>query len=160
MPIKWGFAGFYLPCAISAWQALVPTWADGKGMTTKDKIEIRSPPWRPRKFTCPEQLAKQFLSYVDYIEDNPLVLPNALRSEGGGVIQVELRRPRPMTIESFSIFLGISPRTWRYWRANREDLAGMIEVIEGVIFDQLFCLAAADMLKANLISRKLGLTRR
>ncbi|WP_423837016.1 hypothetical protein, partial [Sulfitobacter litoralis] len=48
----------------------------------------------------------------------------------------------------------------QYWRANREDLAEMIELIEDLIFDHLFCLAAANMLKANLISRKLGLARR
>ncbi|KKN77324.1 hypothetical protein LCGC14_0360930 [marine sediment metagenome] len=36
----------------------------------------------------------------------------------------------------------------------------MIELIEDLIFDHLFCLAAANMLKANLISRKLGLARR
>ena len=71
-----------------------------------------------------------------------------------------LRKPRPMTIESFTTFLGIAPRTRRYWRANREDLAERIEMIEDAIYDQLFCLAAVNMLQANLISRKLGLAHR
>lgn len=117
-------------------------------------------PWRPRKFSNPEQLAEQFVSYAHYMEDNPLVVPKVFRTEAGGVILGELRTPRPMTIESFTGFLGIAPRTWRYWRANREDLAEMIEMIEDAIFDQLFCLAAANMLKANLISRKLGVSSR
>ncbi|SDJ58890.1 hypothetical protein SAMN04488026_102026 [Aliiruegeria lutimaris] len=33
----------------------------------------------------------------------------------------------------------------------------MIEMIEDAIFDHLFCLAAANIIKANLVSRKLGL---
>jgi hypothetical protein len=129
-------------------------------MTYQGKIRKRRPPWRPRKFDFPEQLARKFVSYAQYMEDNPLVLPKVFRTEDGGVIHAELRRPRPMTIESFSIFLGIAPRTWRYWKSNREDLAEMIELIESLIFDQLFCLAAANMLKANLISRKLGLAHK
>jgi hypothetical protein len=129
-------------------------------MKYKEKEGMRRPPWRPRKFAHPEQLAEQFVSYAHYMEDNPLVLPKVFRTDDGGVIHAELRRPRPMTIESFSIFLGIAPRTWRYWKSNREDLAEMIELIEGLIFDHLFCLAAANMLKANLISRKLGLAHK
>ncbi|MFU1607036.1 terminase small subunit [Sulfitobacter pontiacus] len=125
-------------------------------MIYKDKIVGKRPPWRPRKFGCPEQLAEQFVNYANYMEDNPL-LEIKLFFYRGEVVTGKCRKPRPMTIESFSSFLGISSRTWRYWKLNREDLAEIIEIIEDAIFDHLFCLATANLVKANLISRKLGL---
>lgn len=129
-------------------------------MRYNEKLGVRRQPWRPRTISSPEQLAEQFVSYARHTEENPLVLQKVIRTKDGSVIHGELRRPRPMTIESFTLFLGIAPRTWRYWRENREDLAEMIEMIEDAIFDHLFCLAAANMLKANLISRKLGVSGR
>lgn len=123
-----------------------------------EKEEIDRPPWRPRKFSCPEQLAEQFVSYARYIEDHPLLEPK-LFFYMGVVVSGQVRKPRPMTVGSFAVFLGIAPRTWRYWKANREDLTEIIGIIENAIFDHLFCLATANLLKANLISRKLGLPR-
>ncbi|WP_375544452.1 terminase small subunit [Phaeobacter inhibens] len=124
-------------------------------MPSCKKLLPLRPPWRPRKIKDPEQLAVHFVRYAHWIEDNPLLAEKVLFSQNESAVSVKVRKPRPMTIESFSAFLGISPRTWRYWRANREDLAEKIIMIEDAIYDQLFCLAAANMLNANLINRKL-----
>ena len=55
-----------------------------KSMECLEKVGVRRPPWCPRKFSCPEQLAEQFVSYARYIEDNPLVLPKIFYTEDGG----------------------------------------------------------------------------
>lgn len=125
-------------------------------MINSNKVRASKPPWRPRKVETHEQLVNHFVCYAEYAENNPIIVTRLLRIGDGRVVSADLRKQRPLTVESFCIFLGITSRTWRHWRSNREDLADTIEVIEDAIYDQLFCLAAANLVKANLISRKLG----
>lgn len=130
-----------------------------KYMIYSEKIRNPRSPWRPRKIETPEQLANQFVCYAEYVENNPIIVTKVFHTGDGRVVSADLRKHRPMTVESFCMFLGVASRTWRHWRSNREDLADMIEMIEDAIYDQLFCLAAANVVKANLVSRKLGLAQ-
>ncbi|GAA6199609.1 terminase small subunit [Aquicoccus sp. SU-CL01552] len=117
-----------------------------------------NPPWRPRKIKEPSQLLDQFIKYAKHVEKSPLVEKKILNTSSGPVI-VKLRRCRPMTITNFCLFLGISSQAWRYWRKNREDLAETMEYIENVVFAYKFERVAAGILKANIISRELGLQK-
>lgn len=120
------------------------------------KIEVSRPAWRPRRVEGPEELWERFIEYAVDVEENPLYGTKVFCYKGE-IIYAKVRKERPMTIGGFTAALGITPRAWRNWRASREDLAEIIERIEQAMFVQRFCLAAVGMIKANLISREIGL---
>jgi len=53
-----------------------------------------------------------------------------------------------MTLGEFQIFLDIGHDTWANYRAKK-DFIGVTKAIDGIIYDQKFTGAAADLLYAH-----------
>ena len=97
------------------------------------------------------------VEYFEWVEANPLweAKPFAFQ---GVVTMAEVPKMRAMTIAGLCLFLDISPETWASWRKDRPDLIGVITQAEGIIYQQKFAGAAADLLNPNIIARDLGLS--
>jgi hypothetical protein len=64
-----------------------------------------------------------------------------------------------MTLSGMCIFMGCSRDAWEQYR-KREDFAEVCALVDSIIYQQKFELAAADLLNVNLIARDLGLRDR
>jgi hypothetical protein len=95
--------------------------------------------------------------------DNPLVEVK-LFSTKSGIASGDLPKMRPLTVEAFSNWLGITGRVWNNWKTKSHEtepyFAETMELIEQNINDQLFQGAATDLLNAAMVTRKLGLIER
>lgn len=111
------------------------------------------------KFEGPEPLWDACLQYFQWVEDNPLLEEKAFSFQGS-ITKTNMKKMRAMSIRALCIFLDISEQAWQNWRADREDLLGIITRVEKIIYDQKFTGASADLLNANIISRELGLADR
>jgi len=104
----------------------------------------------------PHVLYESCVEYFEWIEANPMVEEKVGFSKGK-TCRANVYHPRAMTIKGISSYLGITDKTWYDWRKNREDLIGVIDWAEQIIWEQKFSNAAAGLLNANIISRELGL---
>lgn len=96
------------------------------------------------------------VEYFEWVEANPLKAAEKVTFQGIGTI-MELPKMRAMTLKGLCLFLGLHHSTWIDWRSSREDLSEIITRAEGIIFQQKFEGAAADLLNASIIARELGL---
>jgi hypothetical protein len=117
--------------------------------------EARSSHGTNPSFKDPDQLWNACVEYFQWTESNPLKAEK-LFSHNGVVIRGEYNKIRAMTIEGLCNFLGITSRTWRYYR-EKDDFFPITERVEQILFEQKFTGAAADLLNANIIARDLGL---
>lgn len=117
--------------------------------------EARSSAGAKPKFADAESLEKACREYFQWVEDNPLWEMKAFAFQGV-VTQEPVAKMRAMTIGGMCIFLDITHQTWTQYR-KRSDLSEVTAWAEGVIRDQKFGGAAADLLNANIIARDLGL---
>lgn len=106
-----------------------------------------------------EGAAKLFEACCDYFEwcDNNPLMEDKVFSYEGDTFHDEVAKVRAYTINGLTLFIDVSDRQWREWRATRQDLLPVIEWAEKAIRDQKFVAAAAGLLNANIISRDLGL---
>lgn len=117
--------------------------------------EARSSAGAKPKFADAASLEKACREYFQWVEDNPLWEMKAFAFQGV-VTQEPVAKMRAMTIGGMCIFLDITHQTWTQYR-KRSDLSEVTAWAEGVIRDQKFGGAAADLLNANIIARDLGL---
>lgn len=108
------------------------------------------------KFETPEALWTACTEYFEWVQTNPLIEAKLVSFQGVSTLE-PVPKMRAMTLNALCVFLGIRRATWGDWRSKREDLADVIERVEGIIFAQKFEGAAADMLNASIIARELGL---
>jgi len=117
--------------------------------------KARSSHGRGKIFETQEQLWDASCEYFQWVEDNPLYEAKAFSFKGESWIE-SLPKMRAMTIQGLCFFLGIDQDTLLAY-GNREDFIGVVREIKGVIYDQKFAGASADLLNANIIARDLGL---
>jgi hypothetical protein len=98
------------------------------------------------------------VKYFEYVAENPLVENKVFQFQGEPV-PASLEKPRAMTLSGMCIFMGCSRDAWEQYR-KREDFAEVCELVDSIIYQQKFELAAADLLNVNLIARDLGLRDR
>jgi hypothetical protein len=90
------------------------------------------------------------------VDANPLYSDQLVTFQGKATHE-PVAKMRAMTLAGLCLFLDITTKAWRLWKANRVDLAETIERVEMVLYAQKFAGAAADLLNANIIARDLGL---
>jgi hypothetical protein len=117
--------------------------------------EARSTHGRNPIFKNADELWKTCVEYFEWVEANPLKEEKATQYQGV-FVKDTVNRMRAMTIGGLCIFLDISEDTWSNYR-DKEDFLGVTKKVEGIIRDQKFSGAAADLLNPNIIARDLGL---
>ena len=118
--------------------------------------KFRSKSGRDKIFSSPSILWEESEKYFEWVEDNPLIEQKTTQFQGE-FIHGDLNKMRPMTITGLCRFLHISFQTWEDYKTY-DDFIEITREIEGVIYDQKFAGAAADLLNSNLIARELGLS--
>ena len=110
---------------------------------------------RDKIFSEPEHLWTACQEYFEWVEDNPLQEEKVFHA-AGQITRADVSKMRAMTIGGLCIFLDIDHTTWGDYR-KQQDFSSVITRAEGIIRDQKFSGAAADLLNANIIARDLGL---
>lgn len=118
--------------------------------------KLRETHGRPLDYGTPEELRAACIEYFKWVEDNPLKSSEPVKFQGAGKL-MEVPKMRAMTQVGLCLHLGISQQTWGNYAKRSEDFLEVTTWAEGVMFEQKFSGAAADMLNANLIARELGL---
>lgn len=111
-----------------------------------------------KKYKNPDDLWADACKYFEWVEENPLWEHKVTQYQGVPV-SMEVPKLRAMTILGLCNFLGIGRRIWNYWQDD-EDLKDIVEKIEGIIYEQKFAGAAADLFNANIIAREIGLAEK
>jgi hypothetical protein len=107
-------------------------------------------------FTSGGDLWTACVEYFEWVDANPLYSDQLVTFQGKATHE-PVAKMRAMTLAGLCLFLDITTKAWRLWKANRVDLAETIERVEMVLYAQKFAGAAADLLNANIIARDLGL---
>lgn len=125
--------------------------------TMETMLPFHNPLGRPLKFT-PQELAEKFAEYVQWCADNPF--KSGTRTDyANGFAATEENRVRRISISGFQLFIGSSDGWWADLD-KRKDGADFMRVKEQI---KKYCetsqadMAAAGLLKENIISRLLGL---
>jgi hypothetical protein len=117
--------------------------------------EARSSHGAKPAFVNPEDLRDACYQYIEWAGANPLKEEKVFCANGL-VTRVEVAKMRAMTLGGMCIYIGVNPGKWSEYKKN-PDFGEVTREIEGLIYDQKFSGAAADMLNANIIARDLGL---
>jgi len=123
-----------------------------------DAWQARSTHGRKPKFDNAETLEAACLQYFKWVEDNPLMTVELVKYQGDAKL-VQVPRMRATTIVGLCNFLDIDRSTWKGYCA-KPDFSDICGWVEGVIHQQKFEGAAADMLNASIIAREIGLSDR
>lgn len=111
-------------------------------------------------FASPELLWEAACEYFQWCEDNPHTEEKAFAYQGV-ISTYTVRKMRAYTLGGLCLYLGCSESYFRTFKVNmigkHDDYIAIIGQIEEVITEQQFSGAAADLLNANIIARKLGL---
>ena len=133
---------------------------------------------RPRSIPTAEEFTEQFLEYVAWSEDNPILAKRASRKEGGTDANGNAKEPetrldseskrRPLSMYGFCAFLGVS-RKWFEMRLKTLDEKGEARTEEeedyftamtrakNIIEMQQYDGASVGDFNATLTMRALGL---
>lgn len=106
----------------------------------------------PLTFGTPEELIAKCLEYFEWAAENPLKEKKVF----GSGFETQVEKMRPLSINGFCAFTGITSRTWRNYR-ERPEFTDAVEWLEEVMFEQKFAGAAGGLMNANIIARELGL---
>ncbi len=110
---------------------------------------------RPRRFPTPEDLWKACEGYFRWVADNPLHEERVFHFQGE-ITRVAVSKMRAMTITGLCLHLGITHQMWSEHR-QRDGYTAITDAVDGIIRQQKFEGAAADLFNANIIARDLGL---
>lgn len=116
---------------------------------------LRTKTGRNSKWDNPQQLLDDCISYLEWVDKNPLWEEKPFSYQGDIVI-ANVNVMRAATLNGLQMHIGISDQGWLNYRV-KPDFVGVIEYVEKAIYEQKFTGAAANLLNANIISRELGL---
>jgi hypothetical protein len=116
---------------------------------------------RDKIFKSPASLMEVAQEYFQWNEDNPLKESKIFQYQGE-IVQASVSKMRAMTIKALCRYLKITYQTWENYKLAKgyEEFFEITREIEGIIYDQKFTGAAAELLSANIIARELGLSEK
>lgn len=130
---------------------------DSKGRFTKGnnfwRTSLKSL-GRPKSFATPEDLADALIGYLDWCVDNP---HEAEEVYGKDATVVDVKKMRAPTVEGFCGWSGLGLDSWTKTYCKNTAYSSVIEVFNNIVYSQNYEGAAAGILSASLIGRKLGL---
>lgn len=111
---------------------------------------------RKMEFT-PEELWEESCGYFKWCDENPIM---SYEWNGKDPQKCELEFARAYTLKGLCVYLGVNEKYFNETVAEKEEYSHIVTRIRYVIFTQKFELAAAGLLKENIISRELGLVEK
>jgi hypothetical protein len=108
---------------------------------------------RPLRFETPEDLENLLIEYLQWVEANPLY---ELKAFGSG-LTLRMPKMRAPSVLGFRAWSRTSSAVWdRY--SDKDGYKDVIKDFEDMVFATNFEGAAAGLLSAAIIARKLGLS--
>lgn len=111
---------------------------------------------RKSAFESAVDLWETACEYFEWVEDNPL-LEEKIFHNSGEITRGTVSKMRPMTLDGFCVFAGITDQTYYNYRDKADDYLEVTRRIDGIMRTQKFAGAAAELLNPNIIARDLGL---
>ena len=121
-----------------------------------DFYKIRSKDGREPIFESPNELIDAANEYFEWVINNPLK-EQVLFHAQGVITKGEADKIRPFSREGMCNHMGIVLNTFKNYAKN-PDFLTVTTLIEQIIDNQQYEGAAAGLLNANIIARKLGLS--
>ena len=107
------------------------------------------------KFKKPEEIWENFMQYVQWAEENPLI---EVDFRGKDAMRVEIPKKRVLTKDGFALACGFSCwATLAVYRNKSEDFNKVFTRVEEAIRLQKFEGASSGFFNHNIIARDLGL---
>lgn len=114
----------------------------------------------PRKYETEEELWGMFEDYVEENEDNPVIKQEAIKSGHLAGTTMDVPTPRPLSIEGFCAFLGVSTVTW-YTHWEKENLyPNIVPRVRDIIKQHQLDGSACGLYNPVIVSRWQGLTEK
>ena len=120
---------------------------------------------QPKVFEDPQLLLEAFEEYVEYVRETPWMRNELVKGGDMAGMVMEVPTARPITLEGFTDFVGLTHSWWRSLRARLKKsdteadrvYATVVEKIDKAIYNQKYEGAAVGAFNANIIARDLGL---
>lgn len=122
-----------------------------------EMMPVHNPLGRPLKFT-PSELADKFIEFVKWCDEHPFVT-GSRTDYANGFAATEEKRPRRVSISGFLAYIGTDFDWWTRLetRQDADDFVKVKSYIKNYCETSQADMAAAGLLKENIISRLLGL---
>ena len=123
-----------------------------------DMIPFHNPLGRPPKYS-PQELAEKFAEYVQWCQDHPFKDESRVDYANGNYAATASTKPRRISISGFQLFVGCSDTWWERLdtRKDGDEYVAVKANIKKYCETSQADMAAAGLLKENIISRLLGL---
>lgn len=121
---------------------------------------------KPKNLKSPKQLLEAAKEYFAWVDDNPLIKNDFIKSGdmAGSIVAIPISRP--YTWQGLEMWLrdkGLLAKLDDY-RSNKDqrytEYADILAYISQIIFDQKYSGAAVGLFNSNLIAKDLGLVDR
>lgn len=117
------------------------------------------PPYKPRAYATPELFKEACENYFDWIDQNPIIKNEAIKSglDAGRIIQIPTQRP--YLIEGLCDHLGISYITFLNYESKEEykEYFSVCAYVRQRIYRQNLEYGYSGAFDAGLVARKLGI---
>jgi|SRR6478735_7660605 len=105
------------------------------------------------------KLWQEFQDYCQYCKDNPIEIEDWV---GKDAVYIIRKKPLPMTMQGFCLFIGASYAWWKKFRNQQHcpEFVAVLHAIEDGISNQQISGAAAGLYQQNIVARINGLVDR
>lgn len=117
------------------------------------------PAGKPRKFKTPQDLYNKFQEYIKWVDDNPWIKKEAIKSGEMCGQLIDVPYQRPYTLTGFAVFCKCCLQTIENY-GNKDmypEYFGVFKEMETTFTSQKFEGAVVGSFNAHIIARDLGL---